>query len=221
MTSSVTRKGVGDSIEAGEIATGAVTTAKIADNAVDKDKLGILTTKGDCIVYGTEPTRMSIGTNDQVMTADSNESSGMKWAAASGGGDEITTSGKSEATASFTSSTGSWTDVTNPATLTLSGLTSGDTYTIFAWAVARVTRPSCNGGVRIDVNGTTGVSQLIGENTKDSVCLTHIESGVTGVTSVDIKLQVYAEASLSTTVSYAGADPTDKARINAVAFKTS
>lgn len=77
--------GVGATVETGEIATGAVTTAKVADNAIDKDKLGILTTKGDTLVYSTEPARVAVGTNDQVLTADSAQASGLKWAAAGSG----------------------------------------------------------------------------------------------------------------------------------------
>ena len=46
------------------------------------------TTKGDLIVHnGTTDVREAIGTNDQVLTADSTQASGMKWADAAGGGD--------------------------------------------------------------------------------------------------------------------------------------
>lgn len=45
-----------------------------------------LTTKGDIHVYSTVDTRLPIGTNDYVLTADSTQATGMKWAAASGGG---------------------------------------------------------------------------------------------------------------------------------------
>jgi hypothetical protein len=44
------------------------------------------TTKGDVIVHnGTENIRVAVGTNGQVLTADSAEASGVKWAAAGGG----------------------------------------------------------------------------------------------------------------------------------------
>lgn len=45
-----------------------------------------LTTKGDIFVYSTTNDRLAIGTNDYVLTADSTQATGMKWAAASGGG---------------------------------------------------------------------------------------------------------------------------------------
>lgn len=51
----------------------------------DLSSLG--TTKGDIAVFnGTDWVRQGVGTNDQVLTADSAESSGVKWADASGGG---------------------------------------------------------------------------------------------------------------------------------------
>lgn len=45
-----------------------------------------LTTKGDIFTYSTADARLPVGTNGQVLTADSAEATGLKWAAASGGG---------------------------------------------------------------------------------------------------------------------------------------
>lgn len=54
------------------------TTATAAFNALDP-----LTTKGDLVAHdGTNSVRQAIGTNTQVLTADSTETNGMKWAAA-------------------------------------------------------------------------------------------------------------------------------------------
>ena len=39
-----------------------------------------VTTKGDVQTYSTEGARLAVGTNDQILTADSNEATGLKWA---------------------------------------------------------------------------------------------------------------------------------------------
>jgi hypothetical protein len=51
------------------------------------DALSPATTKGDLIVHnGTNDVRLPVGTNDFVLTADSTQASGVKWAAGGGGG---------------------------------------------------------------------------------------------------------------------------------------
>jgi hypothetical protein len=44
-----------------------------------------LTTKGDLYTYSTTDARLGVGTNGQILTADSTEATGLKWAAAGGG----------------------------------------------------------------------------------------------------------------------------------------
>jgi hypothetical protein len=59
----------------------AVTAAKLADGAVTLAKLGALTTKGDLLVSdGSAHQRLGVGTNGQVLTADSTAGNGVKWA---------------------------------------------------------------------------------------------------------------------------------------------
>lgn len=58
------------------------------------DALSPTTTKGDLIVSnGTNNIRLGVGTDTYVLTADSTAASGIKWAAASGGGSNITSQG--------------------------------------------------------------------------------------------------------------------------------
>ncbi len=44
------------------------------------------TTKGDLIVHGTTTTRLGVGGNGQILTADSSQTTGIKWAAPASGG---------------------------------------------------------------------------------------------------------------------------------------
>ena len=71
------------------------------------DALAPTTTKGDVIVSdGTDNIRLAVGTNTQVLTADSAEASGVKWGAAGGGAMEFiakTTTSASQAAVTFSS----------------------------------------------------------------------------------------------------------------------
>jgi hypothetical protein len=58
------------------------------------DALAPTTTKGDLIVdNGTNNVRLAVGTDTYVLTADSTAATGVKWAAAAGGGSNITSQG--------------------------------------------------------------------------------------------------------------------------------
>jgi hypothetical protein len=58
------------------------------------DALAPTTTKGDLIVNnGTDNVRLGVGTDTYVLTADSTAATGVKWAAAAGGGSNITSQG--------------------------------------------------------------------------------------------------------------------------------
>ena len=71
----------------------------------------ILTTKGDLLSFGTSQARLGVGTNGQVITANSTQTLGIKWAAGGGGGGG---------------------NINNKGTFaglsSVSGMTSGDTY---------------------------------------------------------------------------------------------
>ena len=68
-------------------ATAVVGTATSgAPHADHVHKLGILTTKGDVLTYGTAPQRRAVGTDTYVLTADSSQTDGVNWKPVSGTG---------------------------------------------------------------------------------------------------------------------------------------
>lgn len=64
---------------------------RLADGSGGGGGGSALTTKGDVLGFDTAPNRIPVGTNGQVLTADSTQTLGLKWAA--GGGGSLTTKG--------------------------------------------------------------------------------------------------------------------------------
>ena len=55
-----------------------------------------LTTKGDIYTYDTADSRLAVGSNGQVLTADNAEATGLKWSTIPGGGDLLSTNNLSD-----------------------------------------------------------------------------------------------------------------------------
>jgi predicted secreted protein len=75
-----------------------------------------LTTKGDLYTYSTTDARLGVGTNGQVLTADSAQATGLKWATAAGGS---ITSGNSFVATSQTTTSTSYTGLATSQTVTV------------------------------------------------------------------------------------------------------
>ena len=82
-----------------------------------------LTTKGDVWGYSTTNARVPVGTNGQVLTADSTQTLGIKWATAASGGKVLQVVNSSTST-SVSNSTNTWVDTGLTASITPSATTS-------------------------------------------------------------------------------------------------
>ena len=71
-----------------------ISTSEIQDDAVTAAKLAIPTTKGNILVGNdTIPTELTVGTNNQVLVADSAQATGIKWGATPSGTEFVASGG--------------------------------------------------------------------------------------------------------------------------------
>ncbi len=136
-----------------------------------------LTTKGDLLVFTTVNARLPVGTNGQVLTADSTQTAGVKWATPAGGSlgyqDSFAIiSNNGTCTVSMQGGTsGNWIDsLSHPfagkCTLTVSGFTA---------------KPSCVCASEVNVSNGEACMYLISESSSTSVrfIVTNVGNNVT------------------------------------------
>jgi len=99
------------------------TGASIFYDYIQAGAVSPLTTKGDLYTFSTSDARLGVGTNTHVLTADSAEATGLKWAAPAGGGKVLQVIFASTDTPTYNSTT-TFADTTLTATITPSLNTS-------------------------------------------------------------------------------------------------
>jgi hypothetical protein len=118
-----------------------------------------LTTKGDLFTFSTIPTRVGVGANDTVLTADSSTATGLKWAAPAGGG------------ANWTLLNTGGTALTGASTITVSGISGKDKIMVILESASSADSQSII-GIRLNAdtasNYYTYGLRVIGNQTYDS-----------------------------------------------------
>jgi hypothetical protein len=71
------------------VAATRITTQDIKDAAVTGAKLGVLSVKGDILVFGTAHTRLAVGADGTVLAADSTQATGLAFVSAVTSGNVI------------------------------------------------------------------------------------------------------------------------------------
>ena len=117
----------------------------------------IVTTKGDVLTYDTTATRIGVGANNTVLTADSTTATGLKWAAPAGGGGKVLQVVQASYDLSTTIASTTYTDTGLSATITPSSTSSKIYVQVVQMSlVQRSTTDNGGGGIRV-LRGSTSI----------------------------------------------------------------
>ena len=139
-----------------------------------------LTTKGDLYTFSTSDTRLGVGANGTVLTADSAEATGLKWAAPAGGG-KVLQVVSAVTTTSTAITTQSMSDTNITATITPSLATSKVLVIISAMSDTRRTNNEAIAGAQL-LRGATQIADYASTNRTDYQAI-----AAAGATSVAVK----------------------------------
>jgi hypothetical protein len=146
-----------------------------------------LTTKGDLFTYSTTNARLGVGTNGQVLTADSAEATGLKWATPAGGGGmtSIASGSLSGSSLSLTSISGSYKNLQ----LVLRDYTSTGS-SVLKWTANSVTSYTY---LRNATTATTGSSQQTESNLNDTAVFPNYDAFTSGDNTFVLNIYDYAD----------------------------
>ena len=134
-----------------------------------------LTTKGDLYTYSTTDARLAVGTNGHVLTADSTAATGLKWAAAAGGGKVLQVINATYAVET-SSSSATFADTGLTATITPSSATSKVLVIVTQQGVKKITSSQAVVGLKL-LRGSTDILIMSDQNGgNNSTNVNHIGS---------------------------------------------
>ena len=154
-----------------------------------------LTTKGDLYTFSTSDTRIGVGANNTVLTADSAQATGLKWAAPAGGGKVLQVVQTVYSTEKAIAST-SYTDTDLSASITPSSASSKVLVMVSQQLIQTRSAQDVAGlAIRI-YRGATSVYEVAGT---DNIFAQYMRAtGATGAQITDILTMIYLDSPSTT-----------------------